>query len=598
MKAALPLWWTSVFVMSWMSAMSASANVQLLPHQQLPIDYMIKNPDIKGLLINHYMGTGKTYLAIGLAEAFPERPVVILAPRFIEAHWKNQLKAFGVVNFSRYEFVAYHDAAEKLKGRDLSNTIVIADEVHNLIRYLKSTDPEKSSSFSNLYLQLRQSYKILGLSGTPIYNDEYDMAYLLNLISGQDLFPFNEEDFRLKYTSVKPWSSFWRGYMSESMMLGAAFSTFCGMALGIVFLSLWAFGAGNLIGLAVFPLVNDILFPLEKFQLRYLDVPKFRDVTSKYVSFYEVQNDSKSDFPTQNLKVVDVEYNIEQFRYFLNFAEVNLSTPEFMRLLKEESPNLSKDYVDLNSTSLQARMRNTTGSGREIGNMGFVDDKGVFAEAPKFVEILKLMGKENPPQTVIYSNYFENGVMAFAAFLEKEGLGGQFAILKPDLDPAEQAKIVNDYNEGKTKILILHPEITEGISLKGTRQLHLLEPVMNTTVFNQIVGRTVRYQSHKHLPEVQRHVDIYLWKATIGKLSLANLAIKKENWLKRRRELNDWSYWGRGMVQIDKHHRFKLYSPDEYASMRLANMNENIDALKEVFKNSSIETSIAEGRAP
>src|SRR5437762_2733650 len=54
-----------------------SGSIKLLNHQLVPIDYMLKNPDIKGLLVNHYMGTGKTSLGIGFAESFPEHPVII-----------------------------------------------------------------------------------------------------------------------------------------------------------------------------------------------------------------------------------------------------------------------------------------------------------------------------------------------------------------------------------------------------------------------------------------------------------------------------------------------------------------------------------------
>ncbi len=32
-----------------------SGSIKLLDHQLVPIDYLIKNPDIKGLLVNHYM---------------------------------------------------------------------------------------------------------------------------------------------------------------------------------------------------------------------------------------------------------------------------------------------------------------------------------------------------------------------------------------------------------------------------------------------------------------------------------------------------------------------------------------------------------------
>jgi hypothetical protein len=82
--------------------------VPLKTHQLIPIDYLEKNSHIKGLIINHYLGTGKTYLAIGFAERNPHCQVIILAPGFLESHWFNQLEKYGVKNKSRYRFVSHN----------------------------------------------------------------------------------------------------------------------------------------------------------------------------------------------------------------------------------------------------------------------------------------------------------------------------------------------------------------------------------------------------------------------------------------------------------------------------------------------------------
>ena len=192
-------------------AFAAPEPIKLLPHQQQPIDYLIKDKDLKGIIVNHYMGTGKTYLGVGFAEQFKDNDVVILAPRFIEAHWMEHLKNFPVSNLKRFQFVSYNDAPDILLKKDLSKTIILMDEVHNLIRLIKSPEPSTNRRYSELYEHLRSSFKIVALSGTPIYNDEYDLAYLVNLVSGKNLMPFNEEQFRLQFTAIKKGRSFWRG---------------------------------------------------------------------------------------------------------------------------------------------------------------------------------------------------------------------------------------------------------------------------------------------------------------------------------------------------------------------------------------------------
>ena len=48
----------------------------------------------------------------------------------------------------------------------------------------------------------------------------------------------------------------------------------------------------------------------------------------------------------------------------------------------------------------------------------------------------------------------------------------------------------------------------------NVRQLHILEPYWNFSRIAQILGRAVRYCSHKALPEDQRNVNAYIYIAT------------------------------------------------------------------------------------
>ncbi|MBH1988824.1 MAG: hypothetical protein I8H75_04455 [Myxococcaceae bacterium] len=557
--------------------------VALLPHQQAPIDYLLKHPEIKGLLVNHYMGTGKTFLAIGFAEQFQDKPVIILAPRFIEGHWRNQMSQFRVAHPNRYEFVSYNDAPEKLKNRDLSNTILLMDEAHNLLRLIQSVDLQQNQDYSQLYIQLRQCHRILALTGTPIYSAEYDLAPLLNLVSGKELLPFNEEEFRLKYTEVNPGPSFLRGYLSESMILRGASPIMLAFA-GAGLFGYVGIPAVFTVGMIASPVFNSVLLPLEKYKLRRLNVEELKAVTQDYISFYEIPNQDRSQFPSQERHIREVNYDSYQFKFFLDFAEMALDDDRLRMLLKEHRPNLDATYAKMNSTLLQKQLRNAPGAGRDIGNLG--------DEPSKFKEILKVIQKGPFEKTVVYSNYFENGILTFSRYLDQHGLKDKYQILRPDASTEEQLRIVSNYNSGDIPILLLHPEITEGISLKGTRQFHIMEPVLNSTVLEQVVARAIRYQSHADLPAQQRKVDVYLWKVMLGGFNLKNFEIGKKNWLKRYRELSDWSDFGRGLIQVDKNYYFKMYSPDEYTYIRLGDLSANVRRFKEVLEDHSIEKPI------
>ena len=87
--------------------------ITLMPHQQEVINYLNDNQDIKGILINHYMGTGKTYLALGFAEFNNNDQVVILAPSYLRNNWRHHMDDFKIKNPKRYQFLSFANSTMK-----------------------------------------------------------------------------------------------------------------------------------------------------------------------------------------------------------------------------------------------------------------------------------------------------------------------------------------------------------------------------------------------------------------------------------------------------------------------------------------------------
>ena len=70
-------------------------------------------------------------------------------------------------------------------------------------------------------------------------------------------------------------------------------------------------------------------------------------------------------------------------------------------------------------------------------------------------------------------------------------------------------KRVREYNHGEIQVLIITKSGGEGLDLKNTRVVIIMEPMWNSAGFDQVVGRAVRYKSHSSLPVKDRRVDIY-----------------------------------------------------------------------------------------
>lgn len=568
--------------------LAGNGSIQLLKHQLLPIDYLRKHPDMKGLLINHYMGTGKTYLGIGFAELYPDRPVIILAPRFLESNWMNSIQSYGAAEQKRFSFVSYEDAPDKLAKIDLSKHLILADEVHNLVKKMRSIDTESNTRYTEVYTNLRKAYKILGLTGTPIYSDESDIAFLLNLVSGQDVMPFNQEAFRLQYTRILPTRQFFRGYLTESNLMVVMLPVFMGafMAAAIgpeVALTGLPLGIGLTVG------VNKLWGP-PSFKLRELDVNKMKPILNQYVSYFRFSDSHFKDFPPQDFKIEEVPYNKYQYSFFLRLVEGDLPVDQLQRLLENEQIKHTDEYVKINSTSIHEQIYASIGAGRDIGNFEFKDAEMKLIEAPKFVSIYKELMKNNE-QTVIYSNYYQTGILAFEKFLQRQGYQQKYAIIDPSMPMEKVNEIVASYNQGDIKLLMLHPEVTEGISLKGTQYLHLLEPMLNSTVLEQVIGRTRRFQSHSHLPKDKQLVKVRMWQSTSSNWDPEIGGINRVNWYKRYRELSYMAGWGIGIHQIDKKLDHKALNPEELALLKLRTLEKNLTEIQAVLTDHSIENT-------
>jgi superfamily II DNA or RNA helicase len=135
--------------------------------------------------------------------------------------------------------------------------------------------------------------------------------------------------------------------------------------------------------------------------------------------------------------------------------------------------------------------------------------------SPK-VQSLVNKAMSGPKPVLIYSEYIGSGVNAVADCLKSKGVSpNEIVIFNGSLTKPKRDALVERYNaaSGPDKInyLLFTEAGSEGISLKHTRQIHILEPYWNMSRIKQVVGRGVRLDSHTDLPLKERQVDVNIW---------------------------------------------------------------------------------------
>jgi SNF2 family DNA or RNA helicase len=184
--------------------------------------------------------------------------------------------------------------------------------------------------------------------------------------------------------------------------------------------------------------------------------------------------------------------------------------------------------------------------------------------SPKFMTSIFNIFKSNGP-VLVYSNYvLMEGLQIFKIYLSffgfvdfhkdsemdlndftKKGRADSFryieyhGAIERTIREANK-KIYNDVenvNGRVVKIIMLSPAGAEGITLRNTRQVHILEPFWNEARIEQITGRAVRMCVHKDLPLDQRKVDVFRYKMVrksnkeTADEKMENISRKKNNLL-------------------------------------------------------------------
>jgi superfamily II DNA or RNA helicase len=426
---------------------------ELLPHQQRVVG-RIQETDQPGLLVIHGLGSGKTLTSIAAQDALRMHAQVV-APAALLGNYQKERAKHIVGKSQKTDMVSMQGMATK--GVFPSAPLLIVDEAH------RARDPG-SATFQTL--KGNTSQKRILLSGSPFYNHPSDIASLINLAADAKVLPHDKNDFTRKFISEK--------VIKPGM--ADRFANF--------FRS-----AENEVKSGVVPILYDKA------------APELKDAFKKWVDYHP---GSTKDFPTIERKTVTVPMTDAQLKVYDTLMD---KAPAWVAAkVKRGLPPNKQEAQQLNAF---------LGAVRQVSNTTrpYSTDK---AEEPKIhaaFDSLQTMLKSNPrAKGVVFSNYLDAGIKPYKDKLDAAKIPyGEFT---GDVKPKERDQIVKDYNSGKIRTLLLSSAGGEGLDLKGTSMLQVLDPHWNQEKLKQVEGRGARYMSHSHLPKAEQKLLVENYLAT------------------------------------------------------------------------------------
>lgn len=461
----------------------------LEPQQKFLSNFIGPLTNYSNILIYHSVGVGKTLSAISISENFKNNYniLVVVKNKLIELNFKKEL--LGVCSnyssetakdiYKYYKFITYGTLVNDVKNnilQNINNTVLIIDEVHNILGNITYT-------YINKLLKKSKNIKTVLLSATPIYDNIIDIFELCNLLG--DNLPIRNNVFKYGLLSNSSNES------NSSNLFKTNVNKFTKKGREAVLKSLQGKVSYLIIDLKYFPKKKFIGSPITNnigsINICISNMSDFQD--NIYQKIYK-------DNLTSNIL-----FNDSSNVLTMVYPDRTFSAKGFIKNIKN---NKNKDFLKLENLSKYSCKLHT----------------------------ILININNSPGPCFIYSNYVNNGgtglikemlLMNGYSMYRSNNDNPKIIVLDDTIDYNKRTKIIQQFNKkenayGKIiKIIVGSPVISEGITLKSIRQIHILEPYWNMSRIEQIIGRGIRFKSHNFLNESERNTKIFLHVANSKK---------------------------------------------------------------------------------
>lgn len=449
---------------------------RLQPHQ-VAVSQLFVKPATPGVLLYFKVGSGKTLASIAAVENLARverkrRKVLVIGPASLAENYMKELQKAGV-NPDRYEFMSFqklHSGANRIRRA--------------LLAHSPDTDP---------VLVRRKMNAMLNKVGQYVYKRVNGISFSRGKVLVVDEVQNVKNPVGEYLTSLMEVS---RTAHKRLLLTGTPVVNYpsdMGAYLGLIDPN-----KNEKLTVKMQIQKDGIVMEVPAFEknfgrtarenVRELDA-LMRCTTLYYEPSAEIQ---RMYYPTKTEHWVNVPLTNQQLRRHFEIA-ARMRTPQ---------------NIDIHNSALEDQ-KNTKAyinAARQINNIW-----GIYH--PKIDIIVNAIiheVKNNNGKCIFYDFFKDSWKLVRSMLLQREPAIIKAASFSGETSDRERIAIVQDYNSGKLNVLLLSAAGGEGLDLKNTTQMHILQPWWNEEKINQVIGRAVRYKSHDG---GRRHVDVFRYCA-------------------------------------------------------------------------------------
>lgn len=408
------------------------------------------------LMLFHGIGSGKTCSSILIHLALRDqiKHTYVATPASLKENFKKELlgQCGKYKKMPENVSIMSHQAFAKLNA-NLDNCLVIVDEVQNAV----SSSGQMYKDFFNKLVIKNYNVRVVLLSATPMFDQPHEIGLTMNLLNLPS--PIDINTFYKTYTAKKL-----KSFKNDAKFVSKVY--------GYV---------------SAFKGISPAAYA------KRVDRTVMCNMESTQLNAYKIA--------VRSIKLP----NNSNFKFSTSFLS---------------GPRMAANMVYPNGGFGSKYRKDVKLQDYHISNLGNLSTK--FATSYKNIE------KSNGP-VFVYTNFVQAGgiedfkqVLLANGYVEfpKEG-HRRFGIFRAGKDK-ENTKLIEEFNKidnkngDSIKLIIGSPAMKEGVSLKNTREVHLLDPYWNPSRTEQIIGRAIRFCSHVDLPKKERVVNVFHYAVRMG----------------------------------------------------------------------------------
>jgi predicted RNA methylase len=499
----------------------------LLYHQKMVILYMLRATLVRGILLWHEMGSGKTRIPVALVKTvlMSGRKFIFIGPKGLHDNLRKEFEKVGFkLPEDKVQFISLNasnmfdqvtrmetenvgfkadvssktnednfikeerlrDVTDKQEGLPglagttaLDDTFVFVDEAHKLFNAITNG----SKNALNLYdlIMGAKNIKVMFATGTSIVNTPFELCPCFNMLAGKKIFPEDREEFEDMFIGVK----------KDGTQFIKNANIFKNRMVGLVsYYGKWVQDTQTSAGIKP-----------EQLPMEVVKVPMSNTQFARY-SLYSDKEKQEQTFASKKSGRFAASKSVSSYRVKTRMTSVAIP-------VRDDDPSINTEK------GLIANLKNPDNCPKYYKMKEYIEQtkKGIIMIYCDFVHGVGIerMGK------------FLEHIMGYSRWTTETDNAvkdRRYIVISGDVSTDERTsmqEVVNSKDNmwgGVIKIILVGPAGALGLDFMGIQLEILANPSFNMAQTDQVIARGVRNFSHKHLPKAFQKVRVIMLLAT------------------------------------------------------------------------------------